>query len=389
MSKPEQNVERRILAANMWAGLNFDSTRARYDGFLGRAKPAFVALIESTLLHDVVVVPTEDYLNLTAMVDVLGAKPLIEALEAGVLRFCRVKGALAYVGNGGGIVHVTLPFQGDGTDPTAVGADPDVAVAWALRALKTPPDAKLAKLAVANTTEYDLFSATDIIAAASYRDFAELPIGNGKDAKRLAGVTARELRILGGQDLGPTIDDIGVVLALATANLEMQLMNVAGASDSATSTPLGHALRAHEIRSHQSHEAFLKLLELLDVPDIGDGVLQNNIQLSQLLSLRESRAGREFRKWFHENCSTDPGVVAKAYIELLSQVPHVSSTRGKVLRFVITTLMGLIPAVGAIAGAAASFVDSFILEKLAERCSPKFFIEQLKQIETPSEQRDA
>lgn len=380
--------QRRVLAANMWAGVTFDSTQARYDGFLSRARPAFCSLVESIVLHDTIVVPTEDYLNLTALVSVLGDRAIIEMLERGVLRFCRIRGALAYVGNGGGVVHVNFPFEGDGTDPTAMGADVETAARWALRALHQPPDASLLPLVVGSSSEYDLFASTNDIATTAYRDFHELPFGKAKDPRRLAGVNARQVRILGGQDLGPTIDEIGIVLAISTAHLELQLMAATGSDDSATSTPLGHTLRAREIRTGRSHDAMVALRELTNVPDIGEGVLDGRIGVDQLLKLRELRSAEEFRRWFHNRCAGDSVSVARAYIELLSEVPKINSLSGKILRFIITTGIGLIPGIGGIAGIAASLLDSFVLEKLTEKGSAKFFVERLRQVEETGEKRD-
>jgi hypothetical protein len=52
------------------------------------------------------------------------------------------------------------------------------------------------------------------------------------------------------------------------------------------------------------------------------------------------------------------------------------------VRFVVTTALGLIPVVGGLVGAAASAADSFAIDAIAERGSPKFFIEELKQLQS-------
>jgi len=121
-----------LMAASMRAGLNFAPPQKRYDDFMSRARPAFTALIESALLHDVITVPTEDYINLTAIVDVLGDRAAIRLMESGVLRFLRVRGALAYAGGGKGIVDVSFPFNGAKSANSAIGADVPDAIRWAL-----------------------------------------------------------------------------------------------------------------------------------------------------------------------------------------------------------------------------------------------------------------
>jgi hypothetical protein len=51
------------------------------------------------------------------------------------------------------------------------------------------------------------------------------------------------------------------------------------------------------------------------------------------------------------------------------------------LRFLITTALGLIPGVGSVVGAAASAVNSFVVDPIAERNTPRLFVEQLKQLD--------
>jgi len=256
---------------------------------------------------------------------------------------------------------------------------------WALSNLIVKPDPKVAQLATQHSSEIELPPLWEKIAQAAYSDFAQLPIGKDKDASRLAGVADLEVRILGGQESHSVKDEIEAVLALATANLELELMAASKSRDSATSTPIGHALRARQIRVGRPHEAFGSLRELVGIPDVAEAVLQKQLGLDVLIKLRESSSGRSFRGWFHENCAGDPGNTAKAYIDLLAQVPKIQSMPAKVVRFLITTALGLIPGlgpiIGAAIGAAASAADSFAVDSLAQRRSPKFFVQQLKQLE--------
>jgi len=364
----------------MWVGLSFAPTQERYNAFLGRARPAFATLIESILLQDAVTIPTNDYLTLTAILDVLGERATIALIETGVLRFLRLKGALAYVGGGGGVVDISFPFKGDGTDASAIGADLPDAVRWALAGLIAKPDAKVAELVIRHSSEIELAALREPIATATYSDFLELPFNRGKDPARLPGVSSKTVRILGGQEGGSVTDDIGTVLALATANLELHLMSVADTGDSATSTPIGHALKARELRSGQG-KSFATLRELAGVPDVAEAVLQKQLDLLSLLDLRRTSSAEQFRAWFHDNCAGDPVTTAKAYIDLLSHVPKLQTRTAKILRFLITTGLGLIPVVGAALGTAASAVDAFAVDNISQRNSPKFFIEQLKQLD--------
>src|SRR5215510_11932660 len=99
-SKVEDNS---LLAANLWSVYNFGNPNDRYDKFLARGRPAFKSLIESILLYDKVVIPTQDFLSLAILVGVLGERAILDMLESDRIKFLRLKGALTYVGNGGGI----------------------------------------------------------------------------------------------------------------------------------------------------------------------------------------------------------------------------------------------------------------------------------------------
>lgn len=371
-------TEHNILVSSMWLGLTLAPTQKRYDAFLNRARPAFARLIESILLHDKVVVPTDDYLSLTAIVDVLGERAAIALMESGALSFLRPRGFLTYVGGGGGVLEANFPFRGDGTDATAVGADIPEAVSWALSGLTKRPDDLVGRLAVENSTEVNLSKLRTEVANAAYSDFRLLPGCCSIDPARIPGLTGKSVKILGGQSATSVNGHAEVVLALATAHLELRLMAGAAANDSATVTPIGHALRARQLRLGGTEESFAHLRELADVPDIAEAVLAKQINIETLTKLRASRAGSAFRAWFHDHSLGDSTDVARAYIDLLSKIPAGQTVAAKILRYVVTTGLGFIPFVGGALGAAASAIDDFVVDKLTECSQPKFFIDELK-----------
>jgi hypothetical protein len=311
------NRDRRVLAAQSWVGFNYASGRERYEEFRQRAAPAHKMFIESIILHGHITVPTEDFMTLTALADVLGPSAIIELLDADVLDFVRVRGALAYVGGGGGILQISFPYTGN--EPSAIGAELADAVDWALSPLIMKPDAALRKLVIARTKEIDLLSLSKTIAERAYEDFMRLPYAKGLDPKNLPGPTSRTVQVLGGQAFHYTGHPVTGLLAIATANLELELMAQTGSSDAGTSTPIGHALRAREISVGVYGDKFATLKELSKIPDIGEAVLNGSATISQLTKLHRSTAGAAFREWFHEHCAADPLETAKAYVDLLKE----------------------------------------------------------------------
>jgi hypothetical protein len=97
-----------IVLGTMTCFADFADPSKRYQNFLSVGKPAFKNLIESLLLYDQVYIPTNDFMPLALMIGVLGEAFVLQLLEIDVLKFVRFKGAITYIGNGGGVSVVQL-----------------------------------------------------------------------------------------------------------------------------------------------------------------------------------------------------------------------------------------------------------------------------------------
>src|SRR3989338_844782 len=141
----------------MWAVFNYGDPNERYQRFLKRGHPAFKLLIDGVLLYDEIVIPTQDFMSLTILVGVLGERTVLDLLEAGCLRFLRLKGALSYIGNGGGIKAYDISSDED--QPLAFCAPIDTAVAWSLDGLsEKPKDPQLPRMVLQATEEVGIGS---------------------------------------------------------------------------------------------------------------------------------------------------------------------------------------------------------------------------------------
>lgn len=387
--KQSQKRDKQILATNMWAVYNFDDPNVRYQRFLSRGRPIFKSFIENVLLYDKVIVPTQDFMSLTLLLGVLGERTLLELLSTNSLKFLRVNGAFCYIGNGGGIKTYNISASNGSLKPFC--APIDEAISWALGGLKEKhKDPALLKAVLDVTTEVKASLFMEEVRHETYMDVLNsnylrniFAIRN-RNMDHLVGVGPKSVRIYGGPDVDSRKgDEIDTVLLLAATNLEFRLMDEAKCEDLATSNPVGHVLKAKAercFREQTAVEAFTILREIVDVPDIGHGVLENQVDIKNLLRIKQSRDGEEFRKWFHSHCRGDAKYIAKEYIELLKQLPRIHSLPMRVLRFISTAIIGAIPCAGALLGPVAGVVDSFFLEQWLRGSSPKFFIENLKQI---------
>lgn len=381
----------RLLAADMWSIFNFGEPNERYQKFIKRGRPAFKQLIENILMYREVVIPTQDFLNLALLVGVLGEHSVIDLLETRSMRFLRLKGSIGYVGNGHGIQAYEINHPGEVGEPLAFCGPVDCAVAWALGGLKDKPrDPILPRLVIDSTEEVEVKSLLDKVRHESYMDILNSPYLRAlyslrnTDMNRLVGINPNQVRVYGGPDGQWTGDEIDIVMLLAGVNLELFLAETAHCMDMSTGSPIGHLMKAKAERCFSGTEAvnsFAVLREIAGIPDIGEEVLKGQISIEELLKLSHSSDGGQFRQWFHKNCREDPVTTAREYALLLKAVPKIQSIPLKVLRFIFTTVIGMIPGVGQVVGPPVSVIDSFFIDRWLKGDSPKFFIENLSQLQ--------
>jgi len=383
--------KRRILAANMWPIWHFGDTNKRYQSFLARGRPEFNGLIDQVLLYDEIVIPTDDFLSLTVLIGVLGERAVLDLLSTNSLKFIRLKGAFAYIGNGRGIQDIERIGGKAKADENPVTADIDFSVNWAISGLDVKlKDSNLAKKVLDNSIEINPKAILNVVKDETYKDV----IGNeelqnyfalrNKDLNNLSGIKPTDVRIYGGPDSETLIpkDEIDTYLMLNNTNVELKLMELSGCVDMTTSNPIGRVLKAKfDRQKNQAQDSLITLKEIADIPGYGEAVLQKKIEFKEILKIKESKNGKEFRNWFHSNCNGgDDKSIAKEYIKILQDTEKISSLPVRILRFIITTGVGLIPGVGSILGPSATLFDSFFMEKWGHGNSPKFFINDLKQI---------
>jgi hypothetical protein len=377
-----------ILAADTWVFYSPDHPNERVKRFSSRGRPPIKQLISNTLLYDEIVIPTQDFLGYGILVDALGERGVLDLLEAGRLKFLRVKSSICYAPGGRGLMAYGSLRKDKKPKPDM--APLNEAISWALGGSNAPTrDPLLFSLAEQNTREINMpiqeirhETYMDVLNSPSLREAFCL---RNSDLDNLAGINLKQIRVYSGPDVNCSGDEIDTLLSIAEANLELRLRELAGCSDSSTLSPVGHLLKAKAERSLgglDAAEAFAVLREIADVPDVGEGVLNKQATVGELLKVSRSRSGEQFRKWFHENCRDSPIATGKEYAALLRDVPRIQSMPVKVLRFIITSGLGAIPGIGLILGLATGAVDSFFIEKWLRGNFPKYFIDNLRQIKT-------
>ena len=92
------------------------------------------------------------------------------------------------------------------------------------------------------------------------------------------------------------------------------------------------------------------------------------MEVQKLLKIRDSAECREFREWLSSLGDTSDAEIKAMVTSLIRKLASMAaSSGGKLVRLAATTGIGLIPVIGPIAGATASAIDSFLVEKVLPR----------------------
>jgi hypothetical protein len=122
-------------------------------------------------------------------------------------------------------------------------------------------------------------------------------------------------------------------------------------------------------------EQLRRVVELAGFPNFADNISDKPINVERLLEIRESAECREFREWLPTIENASDAEIRDRIGSLRARLGNaVQSRSGKVVRFLTTTGIGSIPTIGPIAGAAAGFIDTFLLERLLPKSGIVAFI---------------
>ncbi len=85
----------KVLAGELSATFNIDGQHL--DRYVGRQNSVVRSLCDQLLLHDQILIPTQDYLTAAGLVRILGERSVLILLEEERIRFLRLRGAFGYV----------------------------------------------------------------------------------------------------------------------------------------------------------------------------------------------------------------------------------------------------------------------------------------------------
>jgi hypothetical protein len=385
------SIVKKVLHGNLSCLADYGPLEVRAQTFLSGGRPPMKSLIESMLLFDQIVIPTNDYMPLALLISVLGERTVRQLLDDDALKFARFKNSIAYAGGGVGIALLSL-YNSDGKTPKYFSAPTDEAVRNAVGATIAKDKSGLSRLAFQGTVEFALENADHAFANAVYNETGQnlsiLSHPFHADLRRLPGVTNTDVRGLSGVWGPGQDDDVFQILRVAQACMESVAAGATECDDVYTADQVSQLYKTglSRVASRLDYGSqYTELREIADLPDIAELALMDKSKLEDILKLRNSSSGFAFRKWFHQNCMGDPVNAAKEYASVLKEIPKVQSAPIKTIRFLATVAVGamtlpLDPLVGFGAATVASSIDSFLVDRIFKGASPKIFIERLSDI---------
>ena len=358
------------------------------------------------LLYDHVIIPTNDFAVVPALIEWLGQEHFEAALDCGAISFLRRMGLLGYAGNGNGICAFDIRDNPERPflfwwQKALFG---DLAEAIELQLTHGVPSlTKRQRDSLVRTIEvrsqpltYDNNFFIKNIEQESYRDVRDTPelasyvmrlvkaAGHPQDQpidlQRLPDVAPTGLQLASD---GEVLIATDLVVWVAETNMEIALAYLAGGADLHVSSGAEVILRRKLLRSGMLAvvpDGFARLLELNRIPDIRVAIASGTLPLSDIWDLRQKRPARRFRQWLADAEPKTSRDLERLYVESLGRTSLVQSLPARVIRFALTTAVGAVP----ILGVALGVIDSFFVEKYLAGYRPKLMIDEIRKLLPPS-----
>lgn len=370
----------KVLAGDLSATFNPDGSH--FDRYMQRRISILQSLCDQLLLHDQILIPTHDYLTAAGLICLLGERNVISLLDTDRLRFVRLQGTYGYsrgTGPDGTLLTLNDPKN---QRPQDSPIEDSVKAALAVISGQHSDGDQLLRLLVKQSNGLKTSTVVDAIRMDAYADLEQTITWDESyrfskpDLLALPGMEKMQVRFFSpGHFSGDPVDTL---LALGHMNMELYLSDSFECVSTSTASPIGDCVALKLPRLDQDHPArphLWSFLEIAGIPDLSELLLADNDRMAEFLELTSSPDAQQFRNWFHANANLSEREILQAYIDILHQVPWIEKAPAKALRFGVTTAAGVLP----VLGAAASVIDSFVVDKLLSGKSPKFFIENLRE----------
>lgn len=369
----------KAYAGSLAAHPTTDGSHIRdYKLALGRHARAFADLL---LLHDTIVLPARDMVAPAFLASSLGVSNIVELLKQRRLQIVRTPGRFVFqTGHSdGGLLTIYDPNRRVATD-----APVDQSLSYAAEALGiVGSDRSMLINAVLETVvELEMGEDIDAVRKSAIEGFRRSTVWRESFSTanpellrlpRFSPMTGTLYR----PSLNPPSDPMTTLLNIAQANIDLHISTKFSCDSVSSSTLIGDkvalSLGVPNSTEHQRANLY-RILEVSRVRDLGAFVLNKPNNMRQLIDVTSSPQAAAFRGWFHESAVAEPDEMLSRYMDVFLKESWLETLPIKVARFVFFQLLGMIPGVGAVTGA----FDALILDRIASKDSPKFFVQSLR-----------
>lgn len=374
----------KILSGRLSAYFNIDGNHL--NRYIQNKEYLTKTICEELILHDQLLVPTQDYLTASGLILLIGEKNFISLLELDKIRFLRLRGAFGYAR--GTEINGSLVTFGDPNKNKPQDTDIERSITLGLDTIGNNLKNKkiIHKLLTKQSIPLELSEIIDKTRLDSYGDLKQTHLWkndyefSNKDLLALPGVEKMQVRVIGpNSDVNDNIID--TLLSIALYNVEFYLSDAYGCNSISTGSPLGEMidLKINRLYDKKDNiENLWNLLEVNDIPDLGKINFTENNYFNDFLKIVTDKKADSFRSWFHEKKHLNEKEIFKEYIGITNKTDWIKRLPSKTVRFAITTGIGFIPKLGLILSPVVSCIDAFIIEKVLSGKSPKYFFDELQ-----------
>jgi len=134
-------------------------------------------------------------------------------------------------------------------------------------------------------------------------------------------------------------------------------------------------LVANELSPGAQEMRVERVLTIKGLPHFGAHEAKRYFNVDRFLEIRESEECRDFRNWLQRIDSATDQEIAEQINSLRQRIGDLAQTRtGKLTRFLVASVAGLLPHGGPAAGIAVGALDMFLLDKILPRSGPISFL---------------
>lgn len=368
----------KTISSRLSAQFNVDG--GHLQRYLDKKQIITKSFCEDLILHNQILIPTQDYLSACGLILIIGEKGFIELLEKDRLKFIRTRSGFGFI-SGKGPAKIIIFTDPDDKRPMDSPIEQSVSAGLSVISHNIKDKKKLHECIVENSFPIEWSDILKAIKEESIKDLKYTktwkPIYESNNPSYILMPKSQKVnvRVIGPQ-FDPQRNIADTLLALTQYNSDLFLANKFDCQNISPFYPIGDLLeiKNNRIVNETGHTDNLwTLFEVNGVPDLSKFVLTQESNITDLLKVSMNKNTSDFRDWFYKNQELNEKELLREYLGVLKQVPAIQKLPLKSLRFIITTATGFVPFLGQIVG----FFDSFIIEKLFKGKSPKFFIDDL------------